>query len=262
VQTRESEHIDHFLAAIAVFSYFVLAIGLLPPSEHARGVGSGLAVFLTVFLTAWKFGRRIQSGYSVAAVALVASAVLWMPTFPAMGGTSHRAVLIGFLGVQAAVLLWAAFWWQGPREQPSHVSLRAALRFGFLMAAGISGVAAVPVVLLLLTGGESSWGIVLVFPAYFVGFLSAAIIYWGLQRIENLAVGRYLIGVLGGACVYGAVGPVSDLLDHRPFDVHETLLVALIAGSFLGPTLALAWYDEPKARFAKRRRRKVDDLAG
>jgi hypothetical protein len=258
VQRRESDHIDHFFATVAVFSYFVLAIALLPQSEYTRALGSGLVVFLTVFLVAWKFGRRIQSGYSVMAVALVASAVLWIP---AMSATSPPADPIGFWGVQAAVLLWAAYWWRGPGEQPSHIPLRAALRFGFLMAAGISGVAAIPVFLLLLTGGKSSWPILLVFPAYFAGFLSASIIYWALQRIENLAVGRYLLGVLGGACVYGAIGPASDLFDHKPFDLHETLVFALIAGSLVGPTLALSWYDEPKARLAKRTRRKVDDPA-
>jgi hypothetical protein len=130
------------------------------------------------------------------------------------------------------------------------------------MAAGISGVAAIPVFLLLLIGGKSSWAILLVFPAYFAGFLSAAIIYWALQRIETLAVGRYLLGVLGGVCLYGAIGPASDLFDHKPFDLHETLVFALIAGSLVGPPLALGWYDEPKARFAKRRHGKVDDLQG
>ena len=111
------------------------------------------------------------------AVAFVAAATLWMPTLPAMGSDSDRAVPIGFVGVQAAVLLWAAFWWQGPREESPHISLRYALRFGSLVAVGISGVAAIPVFLAFLTGDSSSWAILLVFPAYFAGFLSEAILF-------------------------------------------------------------------------------------
>lgn len=258
MKPRESEATDHVIAGVAVAVYFGLVIRFLPLSDYVRALGSGLVIFSLIFLVAWKFGSRIQSGFSVMAVAFVAAAALWMPTFPAMGGTSDVAVPIGFVGVQAAVLLWAAFWWQGPREEPSYISLRYALRFGFLVAVGISGVAAIPVLLLLLSPGDStSWAILLVFPAYFAGFLAAAILFWALQRIDNLAVGRYLIGVLGGICVYGAMGPVSDIFDHRAVDLHENLMFALIAGGFVGPPLALNAYEVPKARLAKRSHRNV-----
>jgi hypothetical protein len=261
MEARESEHIDHLVAVLAALSYFLLAIVFLPPTDYVRALGSGLVVFAFVFGVAWKLGRRIQSGWSVLVVGFVACAVLWMPTFPAMGNTSDRAVPIGFFGVQAAVLLWIAFWWQGPRGEPSHISFYAAMRFGFLVAVGISGVAAIPVFLLLLSGGESSWAILLVFPAYFAGFLSAAIIYWALQRIENLGVGRYLLGVLGGACVYGAMGPAVAILDQKPIHVHDELVQALILGTLIGPTLALSSYEKSKARLANRTRRKIDGIA-
>ena len=256
MKPRESESTDHVVAAAGVAIYFALVIMFLPSSEYVRALGSGLVTFSIVFFVAWKFGSRIQSGFTVMAVAFVAAAALWMPTFPAMGGNSARAVPIGFVGVQAAVLLWAAFWWQGPREEPSHISLRYALRFGSLVAVGISGVAAIPVLLLLLTGDSSSGAVLLVFPAYFVGFLSAAILFWALQRIDNLAVGRYLIGVLGGICFYGAMGPAAAIFEHTAFDLHESFIMALVCGGFVGPALALNSYEVPKSRLAKRSRAK------
>jgi hypothetical protein len=261
MEARESEHIDRLVEAVATLSYFLLAIAFLPHTEYVRALGSGLVVFAIVLVVAWKLGRRIQSGWSVLVVGFVASAALCIPAFPAMGNTSGRAVPIGFLGAQAAVLLWIAFWWQGPREEPSHISFFAATRFGLLVAAGVSGTAAIPVLLLLLSGGESSWAILLVFPAYFVGFQSAAIVYWALQRIENLGVGRYLLGVLGGACVYGAIGPAVAIFDHKPIHVHDEFVEALILGALIGPTLALSSYEKSKARLAKRTRRKIDGIA-
>jgi hypothetical protein len=257
MKPRESESTDHFVAAAAVAIYFALVVLFLPSSEYTRALSSGLVIFSIIFFVAWRFGGRIQSGFSVMAVALVATAALWMPTFPAMGGGSDRAVPIGFVGVQAAVLLWAAFWWPGPRQESSHITFRYALRFGFLVAVGISGVAAIPVFLTFLTGDGSSWAVLLVFPAYFAGFLSAAVLFWALQRIDNLAVGRYLIGVLGGICVYGAMGPAVAIFDHKAFDLHENFIVALIAGGFVGPALALNSYEIPKARLAKRSRARV-----
>ena len=255
MKQRENAFIDHMVAAAAMIVYFALVVLFLPSSEYGRALGTGVVTFAVVFFVARKFGSRIRSGFSVMAVGFGATAVLWMPTFPAMGGGSDRAATIGFFGVQAAVLLWAALWWQGPGEEQSHISLRSALRFGFLVALGISGIAAIPILLILLSG--DSWALFLVFPAYFVGFLSAAILFWALQGIDNLAVGRYLIGVLGGICVYGAMGPAVAIFDHRAFDLRENFILALVAGGFVGPALALNAYDIPKARLAKRSRAKV-----
>jgi hypothetical protein len=231
--------IDSNAAAFGLFLYFAATLLFLPRSEYLRAIGSGLVVFGAVAALSKFKGRGWLPGGSVLLVGFVAFAVLVMPTFPAMGGTELRAVPIGFVGVQAAILLWACLQWPYQISPKDHVSLFGALKYGFIAAAGISLVATVPVLLVLLGGDSASHSILLVYPAYFVGFLSAAFIYWALQRIGYLALGRYMIGVLGGICIYGAVGPVVFLFEKEPIKIPVLLAIAAVAGGFVGPALAL-----------------------
>lgn len=70
------------------------------------------------------------------------------------------------------------------------------------------------------------------YPAYFIGLLFAATLYWLLQRISHLATGHYLIGFLGGICVYGAVAPVVELIENEPMSPGMMFVIALIAGGW------------------------------
>jgi len=83
----------------------------------------------------------------------------------------------------------------------------------------------------------------LAYPAYLVGFLAAATVYWLLQPIAHLAVGRYLIGVLGGTCIYFAATPIVSVSSNEPFDLSVMLVVALIAGGIVGPAVSLHFAD-------------------
>ena len=230
---------DRVAAQTAVILYFVLAASLLPRSEYLHALGGGVLTFSAIILASGFFKRGWLPGLSVLAVGFISFAVLVMPTLPAMGGRVLRAIPIGFIGVQAAILLWAVLQWPYTLPPRSHVSLVSALKYGLFIATAISLVATLPILLTLFSDAPSSKTILLAYPAYFAGFLAAAIVYWSLQHVAHLAVGRYLIGVLGGTCVYGAVGPVVFLFRNEPIELPLLLAIAAIAGGFVGPALAL-----------------------
>lgn len=231
--------IDGDAAAFGVFLYFAASLLFLPRSEYLHAIGGGIIVFAAVAALSQFMGRGWLPGWSVLLVGFPAVALLVMPTFPAMGGTVMRAVPIGFLGVQAAILLWACLQWPYRADPMDRISLPAVLKNGLIAAIGISLVATVPILATLLGGDSSSGWILLAYPGYFIGFLSAAIIYWALQPIAHLAAGRYLIGVLGGICVYGAVSPVIYLFDKEHIKIPMFLAMAVVPGGFVGPAVAL-----------------------
>lgn len=229
---------DARAAVGAVTLYFVSALVLLPPSEYARALGLGALVFGAVAAVGRVAGRGPVSGWSVFAVSVVALAVLATPTFPAMGGTHPWAVAVGFWGVPAAALLWVALRWPPQLPAPARVTLKQACRVGLFTAAALSAVATLPVLLALGSGGRRATPLLLVYPGYVGGLLAAATAYWRLQRMAHLATGRYLIGALGGTCVYGAVMPVVAVLDGKPMPLGVGLAIAGIAGAFVGPAVA------------------------
>ena len=231
---------DTRVAVAVVGFYFILAAALLPRSEYARALGLSAVTFAAVALVADRLGRGPIPGLSLMAVAFAAAAVLWVPTFPAMGGTSRQAVPVGFLGMQAAAILYAALRWQAPAQAPSKTSLRSAWTFGIIAATGISVVATIPIVLGVLSPGPFDLRFLWVYAGYYAGLLAAATCYWLLQRIAHLATGRYLIGVLGGTSLYLAVSPVFAMSNGEPLLSAKTLIVAAIAGGLVGPAVALS----------------------
>lgn len=234
----EDLNTDTVVVGALVALYFVLSLVLLPLEEYPRALIGGTAVFGSVAVAAYHAGRGPLSGSSMLAVAFISAVMLVIPAFPALGGTAHRVgVPLGFLGMQTAVLIWAAFRWQQPPPAKERISLKEAWTFAFFIALALSAVATIPVLLIVMIGGGIGVRILWVYPAYFVGFAAAATLYWLLQRIAHLATGRYLIGFLGGMCVYGAAAPIAALF--RPMSPSMMLLTALIAGGLVGPALAL-----------------------
>ncbi len=223
----------------AVALYVVLALLLLPASEYTRALGAAALVFGGVATMAGRLGRGPLPGMSVLAVAFVATAVLVMPTFPAMGGAVRAATPVGFVGVQAAVLLWAALRWT-PRTAPrERTQLRKALRVGALAACGLSAIATVGILLAFGREGRRAAPLLLVYPAYFAGMLGAAAVFWALQCVAHLEAGRYAIGVLGGSFLYGAVAPIVALIRREPLVLSDMSMIALVCASDVGPAVAL-----------------------
>lgn len=233
---------DTRIATAVAALYLVLCAALLPASEYPRALGGGAAVLAVVAAAAWRLGRGHVHGLSVVGVAFASAVVLWFPTFPALGGRRLAAVPLGFLGVQAAMLIWAARRWVS-RPPEAHMSLRSAWGYGAIVAALVSAIATIPVVLAFVTRSRDAASMLLVYPAYFAGMLGAATVYWLLQRIAHLAVGRYLVGALAGTCLYGAVAPLAFLARSDPFDLVETVAISAILGGLVGPAVALGFGD-------------------
>ena len=76
-----------------------------------------------------------------------------------------------------------------------------------------------------------------VYPAHFVGLLAASTCYWFLQGISHLFTGRYLIGFVGGVCLYGAMAPAVAVLEEELMSRGVMVAMALSAG-LGGPAVA------------------------
>jgi hypothetical protein len=228
--------VDNGIAAGVVAAYLALSLVLLPPGEYPRAIGGALLIFGLIAGAARLLGRGAVPDFSVLAVAVASAAVLAVPTFPAMGGTVPAAVPLGFLGSQAAALLWVTLRWE-PRAPSRRVGLREAWSAGLMMSLFLCAIATIPILLGVLTEGFSST-MLLVYVAYVAGFMAAATLFWALQRVTHLATGLYGLGILGGACVYGAMAPIMALVEREPLDSGEMLMIALLAGAFVGPAAA------------------------
>ncbi|HET7584739.1 MAG TPA: hypothetical protein VFK13_07525 [Gemmatimonadaceae bacterium] len=230
---------DVRIASALVALYFVATFTLLPYHESLRALAGGAIVFGGVLAIARTVKRGPVTWMDIFAVAVIAGAVLWVPTFPAMGGRVKAAIPLGFFGMHAAALLWAALRWTEPQRRPDRVSLVQAWRYALLSALVLSAVATIGVTMALHADVHRGIVVLWVYPAYFVGLLAAATCFWALQRFRHLAVGLYVIGVLAGICLYGAVAPLLPLLDGEPMHLSEMLMVTVIAGSIVGPPVAL-----------------------
>ncbi|HEX8672660.1 MAG TPA: hypothetical protein VF710_12270 [Longimicrobium sp.] len=233
--------VDSRVAASVAALYLVLCAVVLPLRAYPHALGVGLAVFVVVALIARTVGRGKIHGMSVFAVAVGSAVVLVVPAFAARHAA---AVPLAVLGVQAAVLLWAAGRWNPRPPAKKRTPLRDVWGVALFAAAGLSAIATIPIAIGFLTDGWGAAPVLLVYPGYFAGTLTAATVYWLLQRVAHLAIGRYLIGVLGGFCVYGAMAPIVLLLKEEPIDLWLMLLLSGIPGSIVGPALALEFADD------------------
>jgi hypothetical protein len=231
-----TSRMDGAIAVGVIAAYLVLSLVLLPRGEYPRAIGTALLIFALIAGAARLLGRGAVPGFSVIAVAAAAAWVLAVPTFPAMGGTVPAAVPLGFMGSQAAALLWVALRWE-PRAPARRIRLLDAWAFGAAASLILCAIATIPLVLVARSEGLSS-PVLLVYVAYVAGFMAAATLFWMLQRAATLATGLYLIGVLGGACVYGAMAPIMSLVEREPIHPGEMLLIALLIGAFVGPAVA------------------------
>ncbi len=236
--------VDIIVAVAVAALYVVLSAALLPARELPRALGGGVAVFALAGLDAWRRGRGHVRGRSVLGVGFASMVLLVVPT---VGSTQAAAGPLGFLGVQAAMLLWEARRWVARPPAETRTSLRSAWTVGAFVAAFLCALAAIPLLLEFLVGKAERTRILLFYPGYFVGVLATATVYWLLQRIAHLAVGRHLIGVLGGACVYVATAPVG-LVSGEPFDLAAFGLGGAVAGGIIGPAVAFALANKPAAR--------------
>jgi hypothetical protein len=115
------------------------------------------------------------------------------------------------------------------------------MSFAFLFAVIISAIATIPIVLGFVAGEPDAPLLLWAYPLYLVGHLSAAFVYWLLQRLGRSATGRYAIGFLCGTCVYLSVTPLVMLLRNEPLEWQDMLIVAYGCGTLVGGPVSLSW---------------------
>lgn len=235
-------NLDKSIAWLAMGAYFVGVFLYLSPYQYLRaGLGAALLFGALIFVARLLDDRPIH-GMEVLGVAFVTGAMLLFPEFPAEGGHSPAGLITGAFGTEAAVLLWAVYRW--PEDQAAEeekTSLSECLFWGAGMALFLSIIASIPILLAAASEVEGWTSMLLVYPGYFAGFLAAGLVYWLLQSISHYATGRYLVGVLCGSCVYGAVGPLLDMFDPGGMNTKDVIVAVVACGFLVGPAVALGW---------------------
>jgi hypothetical protein len=236
--TQASLSSDVSVAVTVVATYLLAAALYFPTTMWPRAVGGAAMAFALLYVggVRWR-GRRVIPQATLA-VAFSLFALLVMPTFPAMGGRGATDSLLGLLGMQVGVLAFGVAVWEPKSPRREHLPFRTIQRGAAFAAIFLSAIATVAVIVMLFTDAASGIKLLTVYPAYFVGCAAAGAILWCFQRIDHLATGRYLAGLLGAACLYGAAAPVVALLDTRPMSLGLGLVIALGAGGVLGPAMA------------------------
>lgn len=239
---RTKSRFDKMVAWGAVGVYFAGAILLLSPYQYLRAILAMALLFGTLVVIARILEEDPMTGMGVLVVAIISGAILLVPEFPAMGGHSRNGLITGAFGPEAAVLLWAAYRWNGDQAtRGDPTPLGTCLLWGAGMAVFLSLVASIPIGLAVLGKVEGWKAMLMVYPGYFLGFMAAALVYWSLQSISHHSTGRYLIGVLCGICIYGAVGPIVELFDREAITAGESVVAAVVCGFLVGPAVALGW---------------------
>jgi hypothetical protein len=231
---------DERIATSLIVAHLALSVVLLPVAQYPLTIGPALLIYWLVARAARTRGRGGMPPVSVFMLAMASAAVLIVPALM-IGPPVPAVVPLGFLGSQAATVLWVVRRWRPTPPAPA-VTFGRAWKYGLAVALIVSIVATVPLVMVVREEGVSL-PVLLVYPCYLVGFVGAATMYGLLQRVAHLATGFYLIGFLGGACVYGAAMPVVSLLNAEPLAPLaplEMLGMALLIGAFAGPAGAFA----------------------
>ena len=236
----QRSHRDHVIAAFFLVAYVALVLAVLPTADYARMLGGAVVLTIAVVIAARVTRDKPPPSFSVFVVSVISGAVLVMPGFSAMGGHNGPALPIGFAGVQALAMLWATL--ISPELPPvdSKIGLRAALYGAFAGATGLSLIATIPLALMLITDSSRALPYLFVYPAYFLGACSAALVFFAFRAIAHRPVGQYLIGALGGTCLYAAVAPIVYISKGEAIHFAELLAVGATCGFLVGPPVALA----------------------
>ena len=234
---------DRALVTLALAAFLGASILVLPIAEYPHVLGRFAATALVTWIVAPRLPFEGPLGLEVLLVTFCAIGILVFPTTPVYGGRGGSDALLSLVGAQVIVLLWTCLRWgqrPAPRQGVRH-SLREALFFGCLMAAGLSLIATIPIGLVALSSWQEARILFWVYPAYFGGGAAAALMFWLLQDIRHSASGRYVIGVVCGFFVYIAVAPIVAVLRDEPMLSGTMLLVGYVCGAVVGSAISVSW---------------------
>ena len=230
--------------AIAVaLAYGVAVLIVVPPSRYAYMLGAAAVLLAGVALLA-RARRSIQPFFmSVLIMVIVAAVVLVVPNFPAMGGPGWGTAAVGFIGVQAAALLWTALRWEPWPPRATRIRLLLCLFAGLGGGIGLSLIASIPILLALISDGSEALPILWAFPAYVLGGLIVGLVAWTFQDVTRHPTGRYIVGGLAGTLVYVLFGPIVAVIDGDAVVWQEILEIGVACGWLVGPAVAMAIAD-------------------
>jgi hypothetical protein len=223
--------------------YLLLCAALLPREDLLRAVGSAVLVFGALHVEgSLRRGRRMLHIASLA-LTFALIVVLVAPTIPSLGGRGGGvSTVLGFVGVQIALLVRGVARWSAPVQDRASLPARRAfpkiVGKALLVALGVSAIATVPIGLGLVSGSMQFAQVRWIYAAYVVAALGIAVTVWGLQSLLSLATGRYLIGVLSASIAYGAVGLAVEALSNDRGGFAFLPMHAIVLGGIVGPAIA------------------------
>jgi hypothetical protein len=231
--------VDTWIAVTVIGAYFIAGLMLLAGPERGKLLGATAAILVLLIALARMLPALPMRGLSMLGVAFTAGFILLVPLLPA----THQSpvpLLMAAAGMQVAMLLWAVLRWEPSGAARSRLSLAQAVRYGLWAAGGLAIIATFPILTAVIRHVPEARRMFWIYPAYLVGFLAAALVIWSLQRIAHLAVGRYLLGVVGGTLFYAAIAPVVLAAQHERFDFGLGVLLAYGCGALVGPAVAFS----------------------
>jgi hypothetical protein len=130
----------------------------------------------------------------------------------------------------------------------TRVSIMSSARFGLMMAATVSVIAAIVFGIARFSGvDDPSFGsrsLLLLLAGYFAAAFFGGMLVGLLRPFARWPLGRMLIGIPVTALIYGCVGAALMLTgdSEAPSTWSETIGIALIIGFLIGPSGALVFY--------------------
>lgn len=231
---------DLRIVAAVIAAYAVASVILPRPGMAVYLLVAGLLFFAAVAAVAT---RARGGGAAVLSMLMVSYAGLALLAAPALVGTDLPGVFIGCLGSQAGALLWMTLRSRPEPTPKPRSSFRKVAQFAVGCAALVGVLATIPISIMLLSGEPGARMMLWVYPAYLVGALAAAAVYWLLQGMAHRPAGRYLIGALGGFCVYGACAPLVAAVDPEATG-GVLLAIGIVCGVLVGPPVAMNWNEQ------------------
>jgi hypothetical protein len=232
-------------AAIPVIVAFYVAV-MLAPSHRLTLLVSGTVGIAACWIIAGRRGVDPGAGQEMIGIFLAACIAIAMPV-AFQAPIPVRTMAAEALGILAIEATWAARCFPvfpPARPQSALRRARTGVLFGVLMAIGVSLIATVPLAAALLLAGAAERAEVravapLIYAAYLVGGVGAGLVVGLLRPLSRWPLGTMLLGVLGGICIYGAIGPVAELARPPISSIPEMIGIALACGLLAGPPAAL-----------------------
>jgi hypothetical protein len=242
------------LRILAVAACLFLAVGgFVVPAPHRPMALLGAASFAFM----WWGSQRIAgapSGPEVGAICFLNAFAFLIFVAKDVQGSHWLSFLTGCFGALIATGLWVVqrFHFHAPTPVPLPSRILQALRAGALGATVLSIIATLPLLGMFLSDpshrADTIHFALLVYGAYFSAGLGVGLMVGLLLPIAHWALGRLLLGFMGGVALYAAVGPAVALIDRLeakpPTETPVLIGIAMLAGLVVGPGGAFSFGDQ------------------